>query len=602
MLDPTLNDSLSRSRHRLRALDWLIALVILVATAWLLASTDQMGFTRDESFYFTAGRDYAGWFDELDENLELDRGRASLQQDSIDRHWGYNPEHPVLMKTLFGLSWDVLHVRRGWIGPSLAMRLPAIMFAAWLIAMIYAFAFEVIGSRLGALSAAAMMLLMPRFFFHAHMTCFDVPMVTVWFAVIYAFWKSLDHNGWAWVTGALWGVALITKLNAFFIPIVLLAWWAIAGWWRFSLRGGRLRVPPVPRALFAMILLGPVIFYAGWPRHWFDTYHRVLWYVRFHLQHEHYFVDYFGQNLWRPPFPVDFPFVMTAVTTPVVILALWLLGAGWLLVRWLVSLRRDGPGAGDRFGTGVLLALNIAVPFLIIARPDTPIFGGIKHWFTALPYLCVLGGWAIARLVDLAGGIDAAKRTLAAVLLVSSFAVPAGLATRDSHPFGTSYYNELMGGYTGAAERRTMRQFWGYASRQALPWLNEHAPEGADVFWHNTTIGAFEMYKEEGLLREDLRYAWNMTRADVVVYHHQQAFAAVQAEAWYRMNTFSPAHTVTIAGVPVISVYVRREPDEPMALDALRAPELPRPVLLDAVEAAPGEAQGSGAEGSGHAR
>lgn len=561
-----VSSSLSRLRHRVPAGDRAIAWLLGIGYVVLLFVTDDMGYTRDESFYFHAAREYAGWFRELADGFRDGGWRAAFQQASIDRHWAYNPEHPVLVKTTFALSYLLFDRTLGWMNPEDAMRFPAMVFAGWLVAWLYLFAFEVTGRRFAAVVATLSFALMPRWFFHAHLTCFDVPVTAVWFAVVYAYWKSLDSTKWAWITGALWGVALITKLNAFFLPLVFIAHWALMSVPRWRFDRGRIVSPPVPFALFTMALLGPIIFYLGWPRHWFDTWNRIAWYLDFHLRHEHYFVWYFGQSLYEPPFPVSFPFGMTATTTPLPFLAAFFLGAAVLLAPWAKRLAQRVPERGDRFGTGILIALNIAVPFAVIAQPGSPVFGGIKHWFPALPYMAIVAGvgltWIVERLPR-----KGAARAAAGAALAASVLVPTVIATRASHPYGTAYYNEVVGGYTGAADLRGMRQFWGYASRGALPWLNEHAPQGARVHFHNTTGGAVDMYRRMDLLRDDIRPAWTVRGADIVLFHHQKSFAPFLAQVWHEFGTQAPAHVVAVNGVPMLSVYVRPERDEESAME-----------------------------------
>jgi 4-amino-4-deoxy-L-arabinose transferase-like glycosyltransferase len=44
---------------------------------------------------------------------------------------------------------------------------------------------------------------MPRIFYHAHLDCFDVPVMTMWVVVLYAYWRSLAGGfGWAIATGS----------------------------------------------------------------------------------------------------------------------------------------------------------------------------------------------------------------------------------------------------------------------------------------------------------------------------------------------------------------------------------------------------------------
>ena len=76
-------------------------------------TSGDIGFTRDEGYYFKAGRDYFGWFAELWQNLLNGKFTQSFSKSAIDRHWSYNHEHPVLVKTMFALSYGLL---KEWLG------------------------------------------------------------------------------------------------------------------------------------------------------------------------------------------------------------------------------------------------------------------------------------------------------------------------------------------------------------------------------------------------------------------------------------------------------------------------------------------------------
>ena len=52
-----------------------------------------------------AGERYTQYYlDALEGRLQ-----RPLSDESIWRYWAYNIEHPPLMKTLYGVSWRVLH-------------------------------------------------------------------------------------------------------------------------------------------------------------------------------------------------------------------------------------------------------------------------------------------------------------------------------------------------------------------------------------------------------------------------------------------------------------------------------------------------------------
>ncbi|MEC7750811.1 MAG: hypothetical protein VX405_04810, partial [Myxococcota bacterium] len=79
-----------------RRLAWCLGIGTFIL---FFLGADSVGFTRDEGYYFKAARDYGRWFD-----LLFSQPSMAFSQASIDSNWSYNPEHPVLMKSLFALS------------------------------------------------------------------------------------------------------------------------------------------------------------------------------------------------------------------------------------------------------------------------------------------------------------------------------------------------------------------------------------------------------------------------------------------------------------------------------------------------------------------
>ncbi len=566
--------------RRASAVDWLIVAALFGGSLALLALTGQMGFPRDETFYFRAGNDYAGWFTELYRNFQAGELWTSFTRANVDKHWSYNSEHPALMKTLFGLSDLLFAEYLEWISPSAAMRLPGMATGAALVSVTYLLARQAFG-RLAGLVAGLALLFQPRFFFHAHLACFDVPITCLWVWTVYAYWRSFDSNAWAVGTGVAWGVALSTKLNAFFLPVVLTGHWILTNWKDVRLRrtdaGPSIRLPAMPRGLIWMAVLGPVLFYAMNPRFWFDTANRVGTYLAFHLQHVNYFVYYFGQNVQHPPLPVSYPWVMTVLTVPATILLAAGLGGVYAGLRWdpvdwgnrwrraLADGQLPDRNEGDSRGTALLLVINLLFPIALISDPQTPIFGGTKHWMPAMPFLAIFAGAGVTfgyellrdRWAELSSG--AARRfaaTATGLALTAAVAGPAAYATARIHPFGTSYYNEIIGSIRGAADHKMFRQFWGYTSRQALPWLNDQAKQNARVWTHNTTGFGWWHYKHEDMARDDLNSS-GISRSDYALFHHQKHFITNLHDVWDEYETYTPAHVVAQEGVPLLSLYRR---------------------------------------------
>jgi len=553
-------------------------LIAAVYVAILLATAKDVGFARDEGFYFTASEQYMGWF----QILAKDR-KAALDRTTVDRHWRINSEHPPLMKILFGLSWKIFAKKLDWMRESTAFRFPGMLMAGLLLYLIVVFGTSISDLRVGVFAAIALAL-HPRFFYHAHLDCFDVPIACMWFATMACFWKSLASWRWAIVTGFVWGLALATKLNSFFIPIVLLMFWiahyvreiGLRGSGPGSGRGGRIVVPAIPLAFFAMIVIGPLLLIALWPWLWFDTLNRFGGYLGFHQHHPYYNIAYFGYTWFQPPFPFSYPFVMTLITWPFVTMVLAFVGMG---ERLMASLRRMLPALGPlplevlaqeraRRGLNFFLAINLLVPILLIAWPSTPIFGGTKHWSPSWPYIALFAGYGfgtacegISRLLDRAPRLIRAAADGRAVVpwaLGLLLLAPAAQQTQASHPFGLSHYTMLAGETPGSADLGMCRQFWGFTTGSALGWLNKNVPPRGRVFFHDTAWDSYRMYQRDGTLRSDILWDGQIEGSDVSMVHWEHHMSGYEYAIWTSYDTVTPAEVVTHQGVPILLLYKSR--------------------------------------------
>lgn len=539
--------------------DRLVVLALFAGyVAALFFTEPDLGMSRDESFYVHAARSYASYFEAV-----LDDPSKIFDRETIDRAYQANREHPVLMKNLYALSY-LAHQKLGLFpNETVAHRFPAMLVAGALVALVFWVGRAWFGFGVGLFAAVAFATL-PRVFYHSHLNCFDVPIVFFVLLTAYAYWRSLTSKKWAALTGIAYGLALATKHNAWGLPLVFgihFAWLAAAETARRR-RGEPPAIERVPWGIVAMLTLGPLVFFAHWPWIWNDTLERVGWYVRFHLHHDYYNIVYFGVNQFRPPFPVAYPFVMTAFTVPLVILALTLLGIGQRAPAWLPDALRERwvPNARavrDPACTDVLLFGLFAAPLVIIALPSTPIFGGTKHWMTAYPFMAIYAGVGAALSVEAAARVSLFKEKVAplcyAVLLAPGF-----VETAVSHPYGLAHYTFPAGGTPGAAVHGMNRQFWGYTTQQVVPFLEEQLPNGGTIFLCDTTWLAWEMLVEAGRAPANIRPSRSMAGADFILVHHEHHFAEVDFQAWVVTGSPQPAFVSTHEGVPIISVYDNR--------------------------------------------
>jgi 4-amino-4-deoxy-L-arabinose transferase-like glycosyltransferase len=595
-----------------RRLDAAVALVLAALTvSWLLAVEGNQGISRDEAQYFRAAEHYWGWFESLATNAKRGKLGQSFSRAGIEAYWSDNPEHPVVMKTLYALSWRLFHrcecVKEAayhfspvtgkhmtiplFARESTAFRFPAILMAGLGVALVYLFARRWIG-RTAAAAAAVLFIAQPHLFFHAQIAAFDAPITVMAIVLGYAYWRSLRSPKWGILAGVAFGVALGVKHNAWLMPFFL----GLHYLWmrRRDLLRLRLRVP---LAFVAMVVLGPLVFFLHWPKLWENPVGHTRWYVNRHLQHEHYNFEYLGRNWNLPPTDWDlrllrmtFPFVSTGLTVPVTTLALAGVGAA-LLVR---RSRRRGqdddtllpeappeptgswlrPGADVDLAPGAFLLVQILGPMAILALPSTPIFGGVKHFMPAMPYLAIVAGiglrWAARRIAGWIGEVlpDPRVARVVPAALATLVCLPAVAETQRSHPDGLSHYNLLAGGFAGGASLGMNRQFWGYSVMPMLDWITNNVPPSRATYWHDVFPDALTMYIRDGRIPPGLGNVGVgedvVKRSDLGIVIHERHFAVYEGLLWEAYGTTKPAYVRTREGVPLVTAYRRPAPPPPI--------------------------------------
>ena len=523
--------------------DWLVCALLAGSYLALLLSTGHdLGYARDEGFYFQAARSYEAWF----QLLRSDFARA-IEPATVDRYWAANHEHPALMKSLFALSHRYLFT-----GAELfreqgtAYRFPAMVVSTLGVVVTYLWGARESG-RLAGLVGALSLALMPRVFHHAHLACFDMPVTAMLLITSYAFARSLEGGlAWAIATGVLYGLLLDTKHNAWLLPGAFgLHFLLTRG--KFALEEVRAKRWPVPHAFLAMLLLSPLVFYAAWPWIWHDTLPRLREYANFHLQHEYYNMEFLGRTYWKPPMPRLYAWVMTLATVPSVTLLLFALGLG--VCVW----QRSRPS------TPLLWFLCLLMCYAPWWSESTPIFGGTKHWLTAYPFLCLFAGRGFAFVASRIAELVPAKAWAVAVSPALAGAVLIGplCMTLHSTPWGLGFYTPLVGGAPGAASLGLNRSFWGYTTGAMQGQINQRAAERAQVFVHDTALSSWEMLRADHRVRADLRGGLSIPASTLALFHFEPHMRRVEYQTWVEYGHAAPVAIKAYDGVPIVWLHAR---------------------------------------------
>jgi len=514
--------------------EWLLlAALFLVPFLGVALTANSYGITYDEQHYLSAGVQYAGWWGRL---LSGDWG--ALRPEALEQVWGLNHEHPPLAKVAAGASYAALH---GLVSGLASYRVPGALWFALTICALYLFTRGIWGRR-GALFAALAFATMPRMIPHAHFAALDMP-VTAWFFITVALMARALQRGsgaLAVLAGVAFGLALLSKVNAFFIPVLLIPWALI---WRRK-QWVKVAAP--------LLVIGPAVCYTCWPWMWDQTLTHLRHYLAFHFGHAAYNVWYLGRLYQYAPW--HYPFVITAVTTPLLLLALALGGA---VLCW--PRRGTEP---DR----LLLLLGLAIALLPSALPSSPKYNGERLFLPAFPFLAALAGggfaWVQLRVAKLMAGkrpLVTRMSLLVALLLGAALLLPGVRALVSLHPYQLAYYNSLVGGTQGAGKHGFETIYWGQVFQEAPAFLNQTPePQPTVLVIPQGCISLLTLQQKAGVLDPEVHFVGDGGEAGTVDYVMFQAMETdYTALCWVLVQDEEASWRFSVQDTPLLSVYDR---------------------------------------------
>jgi 4-amino-4-deoxy-L-arabinose transferase-like glycosyltransferase len=403
----------------------------LAAGLAVLSTLGDPGLTVDEPLDVRPGRTYVSSL--------RSHGLGFFGRQVVDRVFRDNAEHPPLGRWLLGIASTLgepfeilwrgadptgLYVVSGRLAPALCF---AILAAAVTVESTRRW------GRAAGLAAGWSLLAMPRVFAHAHLAALDTFLIFFWTLALLAGARALDEDRSTWRVigaGALWALALLTKIHAWLLLPIMLVWAAA----RIPRRRAVVRV-----GLWAAT--GVVLFVAGWPWLWYDTWGRWKAYWGTSVERATILVEYFGRIYRDRDVPWHYPWLYFAVTVPV---GLQLLGTLGLGVGW--RRRKDDPFVA-------LLAGSIIL-FLAIFSTGVPVYDGERLYLLVFPAWAMLIGLGFGELWERWGGGRGGRIVLTTLLIAQ------GYGTVALHPFGLSYYNLLAGGLPGAERLGLELTYW----------------------------------------------------------------------------------------------------------------------------------------------
>jgi 4-amino-4-deoxy-L-arabinose transferase-like glycosyltransferase len=401
------------------------------------------------------------------------------------------------MRLVNGLGWSLTHP---WLDAPLIHRFGSLILAALTVAVVTGMTAYWRGPR-AALFAGAALLAMPRLFFHMHLSVLDFPLAAVWILGTLIFYGEMRkirlHTptpAWrpspasAFVLGSWIGLGLLTKINA----VLLLPFWGI---WLLCYRRTLRHL-----LTFALALpIGLLVLIAGWPWIWKDPLGGLWNWVQFFRVHFEIRQWFAGQLYVDTPWTL--PFVIVGITTPLLILVMAVLGTAR---RSKIRTRRI---LIEDEWTGLHL-LGIVVVLGYYALPFTPIHDQDRLLLAAFIHLAILAGDGFERLTQWIF-TQSARRFQRSVQISIQIGLglllllPGIVQSVSLHPYQLAYYNEAVGGVTGARRLDLETVYFATTYGYFLPALNQLPPNA--VLWVvPNSWDVLYYYQNYGLLRSDL--------------------------------------------------------------------------------------------------
>lgn len=420
-----------------------LALFLVVAGLGLVAAP-RIGVSWDEPDNIYAGGVYWNFFRMGDLSTSAFGGRIYSQNTELVRY----PPVPNYVGTAIAAFVQ---------NPITAYHVATALFFGILVATVFLFARSLGLSSPMSTWAALAAFGYPTLFGYGFSNLKDTAQAGMFIVSLYL----LVRGKLVW--GAVsWGLAMATKLNAIYVPIV----WVVG-----EFRG--------IKKFFLVFLVGLGVAFLVWPYVWFDPLRRAMEVVHYFTSVGQGYAIWWngelfhvgvGQPLWW------YPWGHLVVNTPIPILVLAAIGA----VKAIKTSKYR------------ILIIWLVMPLLRALLPNAAFYDGLRHFVEVLPALVLLSTL----------GLSAVSRHWPKTATIIAAVTLLHLATINAilFPYSSGYYNALVPG----ANERFDRDIEALSVRESIDWLHEtygairlYLPIGKHLGWYLLTAEDHDAYRIE---------------------------------------------------------------------------------------------------------
>ncbi len=394
------------------------------------------------------------------ENNSSSFPRYSIYQNNRDMEHFLKRDggHPPLNGILAALSNYIFYQKLNLLGDIESYH----VFILFISSVLLAFIAHLVKSEYGIFPSIVAILTLatyPSFIAESHNNIKDPVETTFFTLALYFFYRAvkLVSNKLVIVASVFAGLALGTKFNIFFAPLIGGIWILLTG------RVRRILKVNVGNVVFFLvcIFIPAIIFFMSWPYLWQDP-------IANTLRIFGYYGNIGAGALNQPSLLIGnvntYPLLWILYTTPLVTMALFLAGVVFFITHFKDEKKK--------------LSYFALVWFLVTVGRVTfsgfSIYGGARQIMEYMPAMAILAGVGAHYI--------ARRKTVVQIVIILLF-IPIVFRIVSIHPNEVVYFNPLIGGLSGAKEKNFPS--WGLSLgnsyRQGVNWINTNAEPNAQV-------------------------------------------------------------------------------------------------------------------------
>lgn len=386
-----------------------------------------------------------------------------------------NQGHPAVSDMLMAATNRVAFEFLGVLGDVEGYHIYSLIVVAVSLVFLYAFVADAFGSYAAVISAVSLAMY-PLVFAESHFNIKDPVQMGYYTMAVVSFYFTITRRlsvDWFVLFVLSVFLALGTKWNILFAPLVLIPW-AVTVWWKSpDLRGiGWSRM-----LLFgaAGVVLPLIILVFAYPFYWTQTVYKVL-------NTFSYYATLAVKDLrFQQPSPVPLPggfdgraILYILSMSPPIMLVLAILGGLGIAARTFRGKHK----------AGLLIALWFFVPLFRVMWQLSEVFGSIRHFMELLPAFAVFVGVGLAGIVGWISRTPLGQKLKRGILqgvFLFAYILANGIILVGLHPYEHVYFNRFIGGIEGAQRigLLTWESLYDMPYRKIAEWMNINAEPNA---------------------------------------------------------------------------------------------------------------------------